>query len=275
MASPSTNCNFMKRLIAPIFTLACILPASADTALDIVRRSVDAALARRELPLRRQYTWQQREISNEGTKLFDVLYIGGKEYRRLLEKDGHALSANDQKREQERLDKASRMSEPERLKREREAAEREAKELERLRYVPDAFQFTLAGERLINGRAAYEVTAEPKAGYDGKYAFLLRNIRARLFIDKQDLHWTRVEAEALGTVSVGLLLARIGKGTVVSFEEARINNEVWLPRAFHIKATGRLALLKKLDVEASAECSNYRRFQTDSRVVSVTGAADR
>jgi hypothetical protein len=265
----------MKQLLFPILMLACVAPACAETALDIVRRSVDAALAQRERPLRRQYTWQQREVLKEGTKLFDVLYIGGKEYRRLLEKNGHPLSAEEQKKEQARLDKAARMDEGERLKREKEAAEREAKELERLRYVPDAFQFTLAGERIINGRAAYEVTADPKPGYDGKHASLLRNIRARLFIDKQDLHWTRVEAEALGTLSVGLLLARIGKGTVVSFEETRINDEVWLPRAFHVKATGRLALLKKLDVEASAECSNYRRFQTDSRVVAVTGAADR
>ncbi|MEO8659101.1 MAG: hypothetical protein ABI693_11555 [Bryobacteraceae bacterium] len=265
----------MKRLLVTTLILACVSLASAQTALDIVRRSVDAALAQRELPLRRQYTWQQHEVSNEGAKLFDVLYIGGKEYRRLLEKNGHPLSADEQRKEQERLDKAARMDESERLKREREAAEREAKELERLRYVPDAFQFTLVGYRIINGRAAYEVTADPKPGYDGKYAFLLRNIRARLFIDKQDLHWARVEAEALDTVSVGLLLARIGKGTVVSFEETRINNEVWLPKTFHIKATGRLALLKKLDVEASAECNNYRRFQTDSRVVAVTGAAKR
>lgn len=258
----------MNRLL---LLLSVVSLLAAESPVDIVRRSVQGGF--REGPARRQYTWQVQETSNEGTKLFDVLFVGAKQYRRLLEKNGRPLDGAEAKREQARIDKAvaeaARLTASQRAKREAEADAQDAKEFERLKYVPDAFDFTLVGEPTLNGRPAYEIAAEPKRSYDGKYANLLKKIRATLFIDTHDLHWTRVEAEALQTVSVGLFLARISKGTVVSFEETRVNDEVWLPKSFHVKAIGRLALLKRFYVDVSAECHGYRRFRTDSRVVSV------
>jgi hypothetical protein len=262
----------MSRLL--LLLLSADLIFAAESPVEIVRRSTH--VQRREAAVRRQYTWQARETSNEGTKLFDVLFVGGKQYRRLLEKNGRLLEGSEAKREQSRIDKAAaeaaRLTANERARREAEADAEDAKEFERLKYVPDAFDFTLVGEPVLNGRPTYQIAAEPKRSYNGKYANLLNNVRATLFIDQRDLHWARVEGEALQTVSVGLFLARIAKGTLVSFEETRVNEEVWLPKSFHLKATGRLALLKKFDVDVSAEYRNYRRFSTDSRVVSVGSA---
>lgn len=258
----------MSRLLLLLFVVSLL---ASESPADIVRRS--AQVESREGPIRRQYTWQVRETSKEGSKLFEVLFVGAKQYRRLLEKNGHPLDSAEAKREQARLDKAvteaAGFTPSERAKREAEADAQDAKDFERLKYVADAFDLTLTGEPVLDGRPTYQITAEPRRSYNGKYAYLLNNIRARLFIDKRDLHWARVEAEALQTVSVGLFLARISKGTTLSFEETRVNDEVWLPKSLHIRVVGRLALLKKLDVDLSAECRAYRRFKTDSRVVSV------
>src|SRR5262249_26846242 len=141
---------------------------------------------------------------------------------------------------------ASRLSEEERARREAQRQRERAKQRERVKYIPEAFDFTLAGETTLGSRGVYEIEATPRAGYKGKYANLLKNLRGKMWIDKTDFHWVRAEAEALDTVSFGLFLARIAKGARVSFELTRVNDEVWLPKHLSVEASGRLALLKKL-----------------------------
>ena len=54
----------------------------------------------------------------------------------------------------------------------------------------------------------------------------------------------------------------------------RVNDELWVPKDISLKASARLALLKKLNVEQTLTFSDYRKFQTDSRVVSTGDAPD-
>jgi hypothetical protein len=50
---------------------------------------------------------------------------------------------------------------------------------------------------------------------------------------------------------------------------ARVNDEVWLPKRIFANGTGRLALVKQLRVEDDTSYSNYRKFQSESRIVAV------
>jgi hypothetical protein len=68
--------------------------------------------------------------------------------------------------------------------------------------------------------------------------------------------------------SLGWFLARVGEGTHLSYEMMRINNELWVPKDVSLKASARLMLLKKVNVEQEITFSEYRKFQTDSRVIS-------
>ena len=49
----------------------------------------------------------------------------------------------------------------------------------------------------------------------------------------------------------------------------RVNDELWVPKSVALKASARLVLLKKVNVEQEITFSDYRKFQTDSRVVST------
>jgi len=49
----------------------------------------------------------------------------------------------------------------------------------------------------------------------------------------------------------------------------RVNDELWVPKEVSLKASARLALLKKVDIEQESTFSEYRKFRTDSRVVST------
>lgn len=209
--------------------------------------------------------------------LDEVLYIGGKRYFRPLEKNGKPVPDSEKRKEQEKLDRAaaeaSRMSETEHDKRLAEADRERAKNRAQYKEIPDAFDFKLLGDTVIAGRPAYQIAATPRADYHGELGSVLRNVQGTLWIDKQDFNWVRIEADVLKSFSLGWFLARIAGGTHLSYEMMRVGSSekdaLWVPKDVSLKASARFALLKKVNVEQNVTFGGYRRFQTDSRIVSV------
>jgi hypothetical protein len=270
--------------IALTFALTAALPFASVDAQDargIIRRSVN--VDNRNDRLARNYTYkvlnETRNLDSAGrvkathTMLDEVLYIGGRRYLHQLEKDGKPLPPDQAKREQAKLDRAaaeaSHLSDADRRKREDDEERQRAKRRERVRYIPDAFDFAILGETPLNGRDAWQIRATPRRDYKGPYGFMLRNLEGTLWIDKRDYQWVRVEADTLDTISIGLFLARIGKGTRLSFENFRVNDEIWAPKHVSLKASARLALVRKFDAEQQLTFSDYRKFQSDSHIVST------
>lgn len=265
--------------------LLCLLLASPAAfaqmdAREIVRRSVEAD--NRNFELSKDYTYIERSVSKmqEGggkskdqDRTYDVSFLYGRPYRKLIERNGKPLDAAEARTEEEKLAKASaeraRESESERRKRIAEREKQREEQRRFLREVPDAYDFKLLGEEVRSGRPAWIVEATPRSGYRPRdsRARILPKVRGKLWIDKQLYQWVRVEGETLDTISFGLFLARLAKGTAFEFEQTRVNDEVWLPRSVHVKLDARLALLKRIRGEAGASYSNYRKFQAESRML--------
>ncbi len=203
----------------------------------------------------------------------EVLYIGGARFNHLIEKDGKPLTGIDAKNEQDRLDKAvadaAKLTDAERAKRREAEIAKRKKNFEERNNVPNAYDWTFLREEKLNGRDTYVVHASPRKEFNGKNANLLRNLEGDLWIDKATLHWVKVDAHALGNFSIGLFLARVGKDSQIHFETQRINDEVWLPKSVAVRADARLLLFKKLNIEQEAHFSGYKRYSTDSRIVST------
>jgi hypothetical protein len=66
-------------------------------------------------------------------------------------------------------------------------------------------------------------------------------------------------------VDFGLL--RIAPGSSMHFDQTRVNDEIWLPSGLPIRFEARVALLKVLRGEYDIHYSNYRKFQSDSKIV--------
>jgi hypothetical protein len=209
--------------------------------------------------------------------LDEVLYIGGKRYFRPLEKDGKPIASREAQNEQAKLDRAaaeaSRLTEAEHNKRIEDEERNLAKRRAQFKDVPDAYDFKLLGEAVIAGRGAFEIAATPREGYHGELKGILRNLEGTLWIDKQDFNWVKFEADVLKPFSLGWFLARVGQGTHLSYELMRVGTPgkdgLWVPKDISLKASARLALLKKVNVEQFVTFSEYRKFQTDSRIVST------
>ena len=126
----------------------------------------------------------------------------------------------------------------------------------------------------MSGRESWVISAEPRPGFvpHMKYANYLPKFHGRIWIDKADLQMSRMDIEALDTVSWGLFVARIHKGSHFMIEQTRINDEVWLPRQVAFKLDVRLALLKNFNVDAEQSFRDYKKFRTDSKIISVSDA---
>jgi hypothetical protein len=264
------------------FLLAAGVPLfCAESARDIVTRSVK--LDFRNQDVLRDYTFNilshSTEFDNSGgvkavhSRLEEVLYFGGKPHNRLIAKDGKPLAPAEEKKEQAKATsaalEASKLSADEVKKREEVARRERLRKRDEQWDIPNAFNFTIVGEPLLNGRPVWQITAEPRPDYKGRNGGILHNLRATFWIDQKDFQWVRVEAETLDTISFGLFIARIAKGAVLTFEAQRINDEVWAPSRVYVKGAARLALVKKLNVEENMTFSDYKKFRTDATITSI------
>jgi len=236
----------------------------------------------------RNYTYIERDVENSldkkgntkstETKTYEVLNIYGEQVQRLIEKNDKSISDKEAAKEEEKIQKMihKRQSESEaerQKRREREAKDREeGRQFER--EIVDAFNFALLGTELVGGREAWAISAEPRPGFvpHMKYANYLPKFHGRIWIDKADLQLSKMDVEALDTVSWGLFLARIHKGSHFLIEQTRVNDEVWLPRQVDFKIDLRLALLKNFNMDAQQTFRDYKKFRTDSKIVGVSEA---
>jgi hypothetical protein len=248
---------------------------------EIVRRSVE--MDHRNWELARSYTCQQREVEKQlgkngevkstEIKTYDVNFYYGQEYSRLIQKDDKPLSEKDQKKEDEKMEKfLAKLRNQSEEEREKHAA-KEKKEREEgrafLRDMVNAYDFTLVGEENISGSDAWVIEATPRKDFHPTqpHADILSKIKGKLWIEKKDYNWVKVEAETFDTISFGLFLFRVHKGTRLSFEQLHMNDEVWLTRRFYLNGGARIALFKNEAVEQEDTFSNYKKFATSSRIL--------
>jgi hypothetical protein len=252
-------------------------PTPSADPVEIVRKSVEHDLINFERL--KNYTYLERDearaydihgkLKKTEIATYEILILAGRDYARQIERDDRPLPEKDARKEAERMDK-------ELAKRERESAEDKARqEKERqeerrfLNEVPEAFVFRLVGDESVSGKPAWVIDAEPRPGYQPKdrRAKIITKLRGRIWIDKGEYQWVKVDAQAIDTVSFGFRMLQIEPGATVRFEQTRINDEVWLPASARIYADARLVFLKRLHSEVDIQFSNYQKFQADSHLV--------
>jgi hypothetical protein len=196
--------------------------------------------------------------------------------QKLVAKNDKPLSPKDAQKEDEKIqkliDKRKNESESDRKKRlEKEAKERED-DRQFVREVADAFNFKFIGIEQLNGRDNYVIDGDPKPGYqpvhkDAKK--ILPKVRFRVWIDRDDSQMKKLDVECIDTLSFGLFLARLHKGSRVVVENTRVNDEVWLQQHVAVKVDVRVALLKDFNLDVDVTDRDYKKFRTDSKIVPI------
>lgn len=231
----------------------------------------------------RDYTYTERDVEHKldgkgntkstEEKTFDVLDIYDEQVQRLIAKDDKPLDAKEAEKEdakiQKIIDKRKNESDADRKKREEKEEKERENDRKFEREVADAYNFTLVGTEHLDGRDAWVIDAEPRPGFEPhmKEAKFLPKFHGRVWIDKSDLQLAKLDVEAIDTVSVGWVLARIHKGTRVMLEQTRVNDEVWLPEHVTFKVDARVALFKGFLVDGDQTYSDYKKFRTSAKIV--------
>ncbi len=266
-------------IAAAAFVLAGAL--AGEDAREIVRKSVE--LDQTNWLRMQDYTWMARsterhfdssgKVKSEERSAWETVMLDGEPYRRMLERNGQPLPPAEDKKQQDRLDKTvarlAHETEEEKRRRLADYETRRRKERDFLREIPDAYDLRLEGEAQVDGRDTWVIAGTPKAAYHPKDrdAKSLLKIRGKLWIDKSNYQWVRLEAQTTDTISFGLFLARLNPGASVTFEQTMVAADLWLPKRLYMNGSGRLGLIKRIALDQEITWSNYRKFQVDSKIV--------
>jgi hypothetical protein len=251
---------------------------------EIVRRGLEAD--QHNFQLARNYTFERREelkvLDRKGTikkheiKTYDVTILYDEPYGRLIRKDDKPLPDKEEKKEADKLERfvSERKKEGE-GEHKRRLAKQEKERQEARAFVQDiinAYEFRIVGEDQVDGHDTYVVEADPRKGFrpTQPHADILPKLRGKIWIDKKDYGWVKLQAETLDTISWGLFLLRIHKGTQMEFEQIRMNNEIWLPRRISLDASARFALVANGTFDFELTFSSYKKFTSDVRIVPGT-----
>ena len=233
----------------------------------------------------RDYTYVEREeehrLDDHGNviktevRTSEVLEIYGEQVEKLIAKDDKPLSEQEARKEDEKvqkiIDKRKNESENDRRKRlEKEEKQRE-EDHKFVLEVADAFDFRLLGSEAIDGYDCWVLEAEPHPGYQAKErdAKMLSKFHGRIWIDKVDAQWVKLDVTALETITFGLFLARIHKGANIEVEQTRVNDEVWLPRHVRARLDAKLALVKTYRMDVDQTYRDYKKFRSESKITVV------
>ena len=231
----------------------------------------------------RQYTFHRRiqenslnkndAVKKTESKTHDVTLLDGAEYERLIAIDDTPLDTKREAKEQRKLEKSieKRQNESPKEKQRRLAKIEKEREKERrwIREMQNIFECSLAGEETIDGVETWVIAAEPKPNYEPEYrkAKFLQKMRGKFWIAKSDYGWVKAAAETTGTVSYGLFLLRLAKGSTLSFHQRKLEEGVWMIDEFRVRFQARAGLIKKFKKEVLGSFSNYRKFTAEAALI--------
>jgi hypothetical protein len=233
-------------------------------ARQIVELSIVAT--ERSWQARDHYTYMERDedqrldslgnVKSENVDVTRIILVNGAHFEQLIEHNGKLPSFKEQRKSDEDFEKLKHETPDERAARLRKDQENRSF----LRDLLEAFDFHLVGQETVGGRPAYVLQATPHPGYraHGKYGKMFSKVEGKLWIDKQDFGWIKVDGEVTQSFSMGLFVARVQRGSHIVMEQTCVGDAVWVPRHLEMRASARILFLKSLDIARILTYSDYR-----------------
>ena len=243
-------------------------PQNQSGILD-ARQIMEASIAatQRDWRARLHYTYSERDenlrrdlaghVKSEVDTVTRTILVNGVPFDQLVERDGKPPSAAEERRQKDEIDKLKREKPEQRAERLRKQGEEDTSIVQE---VPKAFDFQLVGEEVVNGRPAYVLQATPHPGYHarGKYGGMYSKVAGKLWVDKQDLGWIKVEAQVIHPFSMGLFLVRLLRGAQIKMAQTRLDGGIWMPARVEVRAEAKIFFVKSLMIDRVMIYSEYR-----------------
>ncbi len=262
----------MKRLLVG-FVFGSALWASSPEAHDIMSRSVRVTEANwKQAP---NYSFVRTEIKSkhDSTPIqnrYEVRIIEGSPYLKLIAQDGRALSAAEAQEQelkfQREVSKRQHESPRERRKRIEKYNEDRDRDHALLMELCDAFDYSIKGDQIVNGREAWILHGTPKPSYvpKSREAKVLAGMEVTFWIDKKTYQWPRIEAEVKAPVSIYGMIGKVNPGTKFLLEQEPVAPNLWLPKHFKMQVSATALGFFNQDSSSDETYTNYRRAGEDT-----------
>jgi hypothetical protein len=269
------------RTQAPVSQAISPETLSNEQIRELIRQAADKDLENDKR--QRDYTYIERQVEEKldghanvkssQIRTHEIMMLYGEQVERLIAKDDQPLSPKDAAKEEERIqkmiDKRKKESDEDRRKRLQKQEKEREQGRQFVREVADAYNFRFLGTEMLGERETYVIDADPRPGYEPhmKEAKFLPKFRFRVWVDKAESQWVKLDIHCIETVSIGLFLARLHQGSKLQIEQTRVNDEVWLPKHVGLKLDARIALLKGFNLTEDLTYRDYKKFRTDTKIL--------
>src|SRR6266850_1665927 len=216
---------------------------------------------------------------------YTFFYLNGEEVTTRVKKDGKLLSAEEQKKENEKTQK--RIAELQKRETKKEAKAEKAKEEGKsdekdepgIEIFLRACQFVNPRRERFRGQDVLVFDFEPNPEFKAHKMVekIVQKLAGVVWIDEKAHDVARLEAYFVGDMKIGGgLLANLQKGTSFVFEQGFVNDEVWLPTYMEGHIGVRFLLVKGIKASIVTRYWDYKKFnvETLSTITKPKGAAD-
>lgn len=223
------------------------------------------------------------KVSKQERKEYTFFYLNGEEISTLVKKDGKALTESEQNKENEKTQKhieeiqkkqAKKDAKDEKAKQEKAKEENAGEEGKQdkdddpgIEVFLRVCQFVNPRRERFHGQDVLVFDFEPNPEYKAKKLVekVVQKLAGVVWIDENAHDVARLEAYFVGDFRfAGGLVANLQKGTSFVFEQAYVNNEVWLPTYEEAHLGVRVLLVKGFKINAVTRYSDYKRFNVET-----------
>ncbi len=257
----------------PLHALAQAGPAKPDAPIpDIPTLMLQVQKHQRDLDkIKENYTFreiqQTDDLDSSGgvkkteTEEHEIFFVNSHHIERLVKKNGKDLTPEEQKKEQDRVtkevEKATKLEPGKSL----EGGEISITRILAIMKVSNPRRVSLDGRDTI----AFDFIGDPHAQTHGLAEDASKKMAGTVWIDEKDREVAKLTVHFDENFHVGGgLLANIQAGSSFQFEQAKINNELWLPTGGEAHLQARVLLVKGYRENMRFHDSDFQRFHSEA-----------
>jgi len=259
--------------LRPVAQQSSAKPSAAGAPIpDIPTLMMQVQAHQRELDkVKENYTFrevqQTDDLDSSGrvkkteTEENEIFFVNGHHIERMVKKNGKDLSPDEQKKEQERVTKEVEKAQKLPPGKSMEGGEVSITRILAIMKVSNPRRVSLNGRDTI----AFDFVGDPHAQTHGLAEDASKKLAGTLWIDERDREVVKLTVHFDENFHVGGgLVANVQAGSSFQFEQAKVNNEIWLPTGGEAHLQARVLLVKGYRQNVRFQDSDFQRFHAEA-----------
>src|SRR5271163_886184 len=200
-------------------------------------------------------------VKKTETEENEIFFVNGHHIERMVKKNGKDLSPDEQKKEQERVTKEVEKAQKLPPGKSMEGGEVSITRILAIMKVSNPRRVSLNGRDTI----VFDFVGDPHAQTHGLAEDASKKLAGTLWIDERDREVVKLTVHFDENFHVGGgLVANVQAGSSFQFEQAKVNNEIWLPTGGEAHLQARVLLVKGYRQNLRFQDSDFQRFHAEA-----------